>query len=202
MKEIKIVAIAGGSGSGKTYLANAIYENLGPEKSFVLYQDSYYIDQSEKFDHDGGAVNFDHPDSIDFPLLCQHLRELKNNQEINIPTYDFATHKRTDQKKPQAPRPLILVDGILILCHPELRSIFDEIIFVQAPEEVRFRRRLERDVRERGRTAEGVKKQFSSQVKPMHDQFVEPSKEFAGRISSGTNIEDFTSTLNYVVNLI
>lgn len=202
MSNIKIVAIAGGSGSGKTYLANAIFESLGPDKSFVLYQDSYYHDQSNKFDHDGGAVNFDHPDSIDFPLLCEHLRILKANQSVNIPTYDFATHKRTNKQIPQSPKPLILVDGILILCHPELRDIFDEIIFVQAPETVRYQRRLERDVRERGRTPEGVKNQFSSQVKPMHDQFVEPSKEFAGRISSGTDMDDFTSTLNYVIGLI
>ena len=202
MNEVKIVAIAGGSGSGKTFLANAIYEKLGDKKSFVLYQDSYYFDQSDKFDHDGGAVNFDHPNSIDFDLMYEHLKMLKENKPVEIPSYDFATHSRrmTNQKK--EPKPLILVDGILILCHPKLREIFDEIVFVSAPESSRFQRRLERDVKERGRTAEGVKNQFEQQVKPMHDQFVEPSQTHANRISSGVEMKDFFETLSFVENLI
>lgn len=202
MSKTKVVAIAGGSGSGKTFLANAIYEKLGDKNSFVLYQDSYYIDQSHKFDHDGGSVNFDHPESIDFSLMCSHLRDLKNNKSINVPEYDFATHKRTQKTHLQSPKPIVLVDGILILCHPELRDVFDEIIFVHAPESTRFERRLERDVRERGRTEEGVKNQFKAQVKPMHDKFVEPSKEFANRLSSGTDISEFNATLDYVLKLI
>ena len=202
MTKTKIVAIAGGSGSGKTFLANAIYQELGEKNSFVLYQDSYYIDQSHKFDHDGGSVNFDHPDSIDFPLLCTHLRDLKDNKSIEVPSYDFATHKRALSTKLQGPKPIVLVDGILILCHPELREIFDEIIFVHAPELIRFERRLERDVRERGRTEEGVRNQFKAQVKPMHDKFVEPSSHFANRLSSGTDMKEFSATLEYVLKLI
>lgn len=202
MDRIKIIAIAGGSGSGKTFLANAIFEKIGPSNSFVLYQDSYYIDQSDKFDHDGGSVNFDHPDSIDFSLMCDHIKKLKNFESISVPEYDFATHSRKPNTRDQSPKKMIIVDGILILCNPELRMLFDEIIFVEAPETVRFQRRLERDIVERGRTKEGVIAQFNSQVKPMHDQFVEPSKEHANKISSGTDMKAFEETLNYVTGLI
>lgn len=202
MNKVKIVAIAGGSGSGKTFLANAIYEKLGHEKSFVLYQDSYYFDQSDKFDHDGGAVNFDHPDSIDFDLMCEHLLALKANKSVEIPSYDFSTHSRLETKDKKDPKPIILVDGILILCHQRLREVFDEIVFVSAPESIRFQRRLERDVKERGRTPDGVKNQFEQQVKPMHDKFVEPSQAYAHRVSSGVEMKDFFDTLKFVEDLI
>ena len=199
MNTPKIIAIAGGSGSGKTFLAQAAYEKLGPERAAIISQDNYYIDQSDRFDHDGGSVNFDHPESIDFPLLYQHLKELKENKEVEIPHYDFATHKRLPETHKLAPRPLILVDGILILCESSLREIFDEIIFVSTPEDIRFERRLARDVAQRGRTPEGVKAQFENQVKPMHDQFVEPSRNCASRISSGTDMNEFHETLNHII---
>ena len=122
--------------------------------------------------------------------MHEHLKALKSNKAIEVPNYDFATHSRLPNKKTQSPKPIILVDGILILCHPKLRDVFDEIIFVSAPEDVRFQRRLDRDVAERGRTPEGVKNQFDQQVKPMHDEFVEPSKKYASRVSSGTDMKD------------
>lgn len=197
-----ILAIAGGSGSGKTFLAEAIHRVLGQEVSAILSQDNYYFDQSAKFDHDGGSVNFDHPAAIDFLLLAEHLSCLRKGENICVPTYDFATHSRTESKRTQGPKKIIIVDGILILNEPKLREEFDEIIFVSAPEDIRFKRRLKRDITERGRTADGVKAQFDSQVKPMHDQFVEPSKVHANRISSGTVMQSFEETLSYVVNKI
>lgn len=177
-----ILGVAGGSGSGKTYFAKELQEALGDECSTIVYQDNFYIDQSHRFDRDGGAVNFDHPESLDLKLLADCLAQLKSGVETKIPTYDFVTHKRKLETVAVSPVHVIIVDGILIF-HPEyLREQFDEMIFFDTPEILRFERRLERDVKERGRTVEGVKAQFMAQVKPMHDQFVEPSKAFAQTI--------------------
>ncbi len=174
-----LLGVSGGSGSGKTYFAHAIARALGAADCEIVPQDNFYFDQSAHFDADGGRVNFDHPDSIDSRLLASCLRQLKSGYAVDIPKYDFATHQRCpDTIKVQA-RQVIIADGILIFHFEELRSIFDELIFFDTPEELRFNRRLKRDVSERGRTPEGVRAQFTKQVKPMHDQFVEPSKCFA-----------------------
>jgi uridine kinase len=174
-----IVGVAGGSGSGKTYFAKELRRELGAPSCELVYQDNFYIDQSKRFDFDGGSVNFDHPDAIDFELLADCLSELKKGQAVNIPIYDFATHSRKAKKLPVMPTPIILVDGILIFHSERVRALLDELIFFDTPEELRFQRRLERDVKERGRTPEGVRNQFMRQVKPMHDQFVAPSRCFA-----------------------
>lgn len=176
-----ILGVAGGSGSGKTYFAKELQEALG-EHSTIVYQDNFYIDQSHRFDHDGGSVNFDHPESLDLRLLAQCLSELKSGSSTNIPIYDFKTHSRSKEELIIRPTKIVIVDGILIF-HPDyLRAQFDEMIFFDTPESLRFERRLERDVKERGRTPEGVKTQFLKQVKPMHDTFVEPSKVHAHTI--------------------
>lgn len=177
-----IIGVAGGSGSGKTYFARELQKKLGLDICSILYQDNYYIDQSHRFDGDGGSVNFDHPDSLEFTLLASHLGILKKGENVEVPLYEFATHKRLEKTLPFKPTKIILVDGILILNSPEVRAELDEAIFFDTPEELRFERRLHRDVNERGRTAEGVKKQFELQVRPMHNQFVEPSKHFAQTI--------------------
>jgi uridine kinase len=177
--KVFILGVAGGSGSGKTFFADALHAALGDELSTIVYQDNFYIDQSARFDHDGGSVNFDHPDSLDFPLLAEKLRELKSGHAAKIPIYDFATHSRRSDTLHVAPRRIIIVDGILIFHPPYVRELFDDMVFFDTPEELRFDRRLKRDVEERGRTPEGVKAQFLKQVKPMHDQFVEPTKNFA-----------------------
>ncbi len=174
-----ILGVAGGSGSGKTFFADALHLALGDELSTIVYQDNFYIDQSAKFDHDGGSVNFDHPDSLDFPLLAERLKELKAGHAAAVPIYDFATHTRRPDTLHVAPRRIIIVDGILIFHPPYVRELFDDMIFFDTPEDLRYERRLKRDVEERGRTPEGVRAQFLRQVKPMHDQFVEPSKAFA-----------------------
>ncbi len=185
-----IIAIAGGSGSGKTTFAKKIRNDLGIQNCAILLQDSYYFDQSSKFDGDGGAVNFDHPDSIDFELMIEDLEKLKNGETINVPIYDFATHRRLTRVEILHSHPIIIVDGILILTNEKLRKVFNESLFIDVPEELRFSRRLKRDIEERGRTEEGVRVQFAKQVKPMHDQFVEPSKKFATTIINTNNYSD------------
>jgi uridine kinase len=151
----------------------------------VLYQDSYYIDQSHRFDGDGGAVNFDHPDSLEFSLLAAHLLSLKQRCAVEVPQYDFATHSRLASTERFETCDVVIVDGTLLLSQDEICRALDLKVFVDTDEDLRFSRRLERDVRERGRTPEGVRKQFSLQVKPMHDQFVEPSKAKADLLFAG-----------------
>lgn len=181
-----IIGVAGGSGSGKTYFARELQRLLGDQDCTILYQDNYYIDQSHLFDVDGGKVNFDHPDSLDFKLMAKDLEKLKKGTEVNVPLYEFATHKRLKETLHFSPKKIILVDGILILNSLDVRNALDECVYFDTPEELRFSRRLERDVNERGRTPEGVRKQFELQVKPMHNQYVEPSK-----VHAQTIIKDF-----------
>lgn len=185
-----IVGVAGGSGSGKTYFAKDLMAKLG-DQAEIVYQDNFYIDQSHRFDGDGGSVNFDHPDSIDFSLLAQCLGQLKSGQDTDIPIYDFKTHTRAKEKLNVKAKPIIVVDGILIFHPPEVRAQFDYLVFFDTSEDLRFERRLQRDVKERGRTPEGVKAQFQKQVKPMHDLFVEPSKYHAHLVvSDDCNYDD------------
>ncbi len=192
-----IIGVAGGSGSGKTYFARELQKVLGDNQCTIIYQDNYYIDQSHRFDGDGGSVNFDHPSSLDFDLLAFGLSELKLGKTIEVPIYEFATHKRLTRSITCEPRKIILVDGILILDSASVRAQLDESIFFDTPEELRFERRLDRDVHERGRTPEGVKKQFELQVRPMHDQFVQPSKQYAQTVIS--DLGEYSETLNSFV---
>lgn len=180
-----ILAIAGGSGSGKTTIARKLVAFLGSGRAQILSQDSYYKDQSAHFDRDGGSVNFDHPSALEFSLLRFHLEEFKKGNSIAVPIYDFATHKRSPKVQIVNPSEILIVDGILILGDSTMRELFDWKIFIDAPESVRFFRRLRRDVEERGRSEAGVREQFFAQVKPMHDQFVEPSKAYADLVCNG-----------------
>jgi uridine kinase len=191
-----IIGVAGGSGSGKTHFAKELQQMLGDAHCTILYQDNYYIDQSAKFDGDGGSVNFDHPNSLDFTLLAQGLRKLKLGQAVPIPIYDFVTHSRKKETLHGEPKTVIIVDGILILHSDEVRAECDETLFFDTPEQLRFERRLNRDVHERGRTPEGVKKQFELQVRPMHDQFVEPSKLHAHTIIK--DLGDYSQALQQI----
>ncbi len=198
MLDCKVIGIAGGSGSGKTTFAKLLTERLGLQRVVVLAQDNYYIDQSDKFDGDGGSVNFDHPSAIDWLLLAQHLKLLKMGYAIDMPVYDFATHVRCKETIRVAPSPYVLVDGILIFVSEIVRAHNHYKIFIQTREEIRFARRLKRDVAERGRTEDGVRAQYFLQVKPMHDQFVEPSSHHADKIVSGEI--DFTTAIHTVVS--
>lgn len=182
---VLIIGVSGGSGSGKSTFGRMLQANLGDGFCGILAQDSYYRDLHEYFDRDGGQVNFDHPDSIEFELLVRHLKQLKHGEDIQVPKYDFATHRRLFETTYFPCRPIIIVDGILLLTQSELRPLLDFAFFIDTQEDLRFQRRLARDVRERGRTPEGVRDQFFNHVKPMHDLFVEPSRRFADRVISG-----------------
>jgi uridine kinase len=185
MGAVLVIGVSGGSGSGKTTFSRMLKANLGERFCGLLHQDSYYRDRHTDFDYDGGKVNFDHPDSVEFELMFRHLQALKSGHDIEVPLYDFATHRRQFECISFPCRPVIIVDGILLLTQSEIRELLDFSYFIDTHEQLRFQRRLQRDVRERGRTAEGVQAQFSQHVKPMHDLFVEPSKKFADRVISG-----------------
>ncbi|MDM8010755.1 MAG: uridine kinase [Parasphingorhabdus sp.] len=174
----KAVGISGGSCSGKTTLTRRIFEKLGPEQCVILPQDDYFFGLGDAPAGKGGP-NFDHPDAVDFEQLCAQLEQLKKGQAIDRPLYDFPTHMPKVETERTEARPVILIDGILILQHQPLRELLDLSIFVECDSETRFARRLERDVRERGRTAQSVHDQFANQVGPMHDLHVEPSKVHA-----------------------
>lgn len=182
---VLIIGVAGGSGSGKTTFSRMLQANLGDHFCALLHQDAYYRDMHEYFDRDGGTVNFDHPDSIEFELLVRHLKRLKAAEDIEVPRYDFTTHRRQFDSTPLQVRPVIILDGILLLTQSDLRPLLDFAFFIDTQEDLRFQRRVQRDVRERGRTPEGVREQFLNHVKPMHDLFVDPSRKFADKIISG-----------------
>lgn len=174
-----IIGIGGGSGSGKTTVSDEILQRVGTRHIAVLPHDAYYKDLTSLPPEQRAQVNFDHPYSLDTPLLIEHLEKLKRWEPIELPVYDFITHSRTDQKIPIEPQPIILVEGILIFAEPQLRPLFNVKIFVDTDPDIRFIRRLQRDISERGRTAESVIQQYLSTVRPMHLEFVEPSKRYA-----------------------
>lgn len=173
------IAVAGGTGSGKTTISNALLERVGAHNIAYLPHDAYYKDLSHLPPEQRTVFNFDHPDALDTPLLIDHIMKLQNWQTVEVPTYDFTNHCRTDETETLGPQPILLVEGILIFSEPELRSLFDIKIFVDTDPDLRFIRRLQRDIRERGRTAESVIEQYLSTVRPMHLKFVEPSKRYA-----------------------
>ena len=180
MKEIPLViGIAGGSGSGKTTVANVILSRVGSGRIAYLPHDAYYRDLSHLSPMLRIEVNFDHPDSLETELMIQHILQLKAMQPVELPIYDFTHHARTDQTILIEPQRVILVEGILILAEPVLRKLLDVKIFVDTDADVRLIRRLQRDITERGRTTESVINQYLKTVRPMHLEFVEPSKRYA-----------------------
>ena len=174
-----VIGIAGGTGSGKTTVAEAIVWRIGPERIALIQQDSYYKDQSHLPMEERVRINYDHPDSIDTALLIRHLQELIAGRPVEVPIYDFTTYTRTPHTRRVEPRPVILVEGILVFVEKALRDLFDIKIYVDADPDIRFIRRLQRDLAERGRTLESVIQQYLSTVRPMHLEFVEPSKRYA-----------------------
>jgi uridine kinase len=174
-----VIGIAGGSGSGKTSVTRKILEFLDPHDVVVLQHDSYYKDLSDHHALAPMEVNFDHPDSLDTPMLIQHVRSLKNGGAADQPLYNFTTHRRMKETKRLEPKDIIIVEGILIFVEKELRDLMDIKIYIDADADERLIRRIRRDILERGRSVDSVIQQYTSTVKPMHLEFVEPSKHWA-----------------------
>ncbi|HLS31529.1 MAG TPA: uridine kinase [Flavobacteriaceae bacterium] len=174
-----IIGIAGGTGSGKTTVVNMIVEQLQHKEVAVISQDSYYRDTSHLSYEERIKINFDHPQSIDFDLLVEHLEALKRGESIEQPVYSFVDHNRTGETVTTSPKAVMIVEGILLLTNPALRKLFDIKIYVHTDSDERLIRRLKRDISERGRDLHEVLDRYQNTLKPMHQQFIEPSKEFA-----------------------
>ena len=178
MKPI-IIGVAGGTGSGKTTVSQEILRRVGAERIVFIQHDSYYRDRSHLSLEERVRLNYDHPDSLESEFLVSHLQQLQAGQPVEIPVYDFTTHTRTEETRCVEPKWVILVEGILIFDEPALREMFDVKIWVDTDADVRFIRRLRRDITERGRTVESVIEQYEETVRPMHLEFAEPSKRYA-----------------------
>ncbi len=174
-----VIGIAGGTGSGKSTVAKVIIDRVGANHIALLPHDAYYKNLVQLELAQRTLINFDHPDSLETSLLVNHIKALKKFQAVELPVYDFKTHTRTAETVHIDPQPVILVEGILILAEPGLRELFDVKIFVDTDADIRFIRRLERDIAERGRTSASVIHQYMATVRPMHLEFVEPSKRYA-----------------------
>lgn len=173
------IGIAGGTGSGKTTVARNIVKRLALDAVTVIQQDAYYRDLSELPAAQRDLLNFDHPDSIEYELFAEHVKRLKAGDEVDQPVYDFTNHTRTEETTRVVPRDVVIAEGILLFHYPDLREILDIKIFVDTPADIRLLRRIRRDIRDRGRTLESVTEQYVKTVRPMHEEFVEPSKRWA-----------------------
>jgi uridine kinase len=174
-----IIGVAGGTGSGKTTVTRQILNRVGEQRIAYIPHDAYYRDLAHLPQNLRARVNFDHPDSLETDLLVKHLKRWRSGCAIEVPVYDFTTHSRTAHTTRVDPQRVALVDGILVFAEPELRALFDVKLYIDADADIRFIRRLRRDVAERGRTTESVIEQYLSTVRPMHLEFVEPSKRYA-----------------------
>ena len=184
------IAVAGGTGSGKTTIANEIVKRVGAQRIAYIQHDSYYFDRGHLPLDPRGLPNFDHPEALETDLLIEHLKTLKAGRVVEVPVYDFTTDRRLAHTRRVDPHPVILVEGLLIFVEARLRELFDVKIFVDADNDIRFIRRLRRDIAERGRTVDSVIDQYLGTVRPMHLEFVEPSKRYADLIipEGGFNI--------------
>ena len=189
MEEIMIIGIAGGTGSGKTTLTNRIKERFGEDVT-VVYHDNYYKRHDEMTYEERCLLNYDHPDAFDTDLMIEHIKCLRQGEAVQCPVYDFTVHNRSDRFVEIRPTKVILVEGILIFENQELRDLMDIKVFVDTDADVRILRRILRDVKERGRSLDSVESQYLNTVKPMHEQFVEPSKRSADIIvlEGGQNV--------------
>ena len=205
MKKLILIGIAGGSGSGKTTLTSELLNEYGKDKIAVIEQDSYYKDLSHLSLEERRTYNYDHPKAIDNALFQFQLSTLIKGRNINIPIYDFSNHVRLKNTKMIVPLPVIIVEGILVLYFQELRQLMVIKIYIDTPEDIRFKRRFDRDIKERNRTAESIRKQYISTVRPMHEEFVEPSKNSAdiiilGHKDQGEIIEQERLKLDPILN--
>ncbi|MBS7807731.1 uridine kinase [Variovorax sp. PCZ-1] len=174
-----VIGVSGGSGSGKSTVTREVLAAVGADRVAVLMQDDYYLHQSEPSYEVRCKVNYDHPDAFDWPLLMQHVAQLRAGQAIDMPVYDFTIHNRSNKTVVVKPAPIIVIEGLFALFDPELRKMMSLKVFVDTAADVRFIRRLQRDMAERGRSAESVIEQYLQTVRPMHKQFIEPTKRNA-----------------------
>jgi uridine kinase len=173
------VGVAGGSGSGKTTVVRQLVRGVAPEPVSRIQHDAYYRDFPDLDDEARAAVNYDHPDALETELLVEHLRRLLAGDPVEVPIYDFRTHRRTSETRRVGATPVVIVDGLLVLADPDLRDLLDIKVYVDTDPDIRFIRRLVRDTEERGRSVDSVIEQYRSTVRPMHLEFVEPSKRWA-----------------------
>jgi len=196
------IGIAGGTASGKSTIAKKLYNYYGASNSIIIDQDSYYKENNLSFP-DRKIINYDHPDSIDIELFYSNLIELKNNHSIMKPVYNFSTHARSRKLKAIKPKKLIIVEGTLLFHFKQLTKLMFLKVFMQTPNKIRFKRRLKRDIAERGRDEKSVKKQYKNTVYPMHKKFIEPSMNIADLIIPGTlNIESSLQKLTKFIDSI
>lgn len=201
MDKALVIGIAGGSGSGKTTLTHRLTQALGDDAT-VLTHDSYYRAHANMTYEELAQLNYDHPDAYENDLLVRHLDALKRGESVQRPVYDFAIHNRTEQTVTVEPSRVIVVEGILILANPALRSHMDLRVFVDAPADLRILRRLRRDVRERGRSIESVIEQYLATVRPMHDAFVEPSKRYADIVVPTDGESDLSAAVTAIMGYV
>jgi len=199
-----VIGVAGGSGSGKTTVAQRLARELGADSLSMLRLDSYYCDRPDLTQEERAAINWDHPDAFDWELFLAHVRDLIAGHSVNVPVYDYAGYERSGSTEQVVPSRVLVVEGILVLYEPELRELFDLKVFVDTDADVRFIRRLERDVADRGRTTESVITQYLLTVRPSHLQFVEPTKRFADVIvpHGGMNVPALDVLLARVRELV
>jgi uridine kinase len=199
-----IIGIAGGTGSGKTTVARAIYDRVGKDRIEWISHDSYYRNFEALNPEEKHHINFDHPDSLETELLARHLDVLAKGSAVEVPIYDFTSHSRKDETLRVEPRRVIIVEGILVLAEPELRKRIDIKLYVDTPSDIRFMRRLMRDIKTRGRSMESVIEQYTTTVRPMHEEFVEPSKRYADLIipEGGENLVAINAIIARVEGLV
>lgn len=200
-----IIGICGGTGSGKTTIARAIVDAVGADRVVLVEQDSYYRNLADMPLDERHQANFDHPDSIDSDMLVNHLVRLKQGLSVDMPLYDFVTHTRSDKIEVINPKPVVIVEGILIFAEPRVLDLLDVRVFVDTPDDVRLMRRLRRDINERGRTFERTLEQYERTIRPMHFEFVEPSKRHADIIipegsNTGVTVEFLCSMVRERLN--
>ena len=193
--DVFVCGICGGSGAGKTTLTKRLVERLGEQGASVLAFDAYYRDLSHLLFAERRRRNFDHPDSLDSALFLKHLDALRQGIDVDVPVYDFSTHTLSGRFERVAAAPLLLVEGILLLAFEEVAERLDFSVFLDVPEEVRLQRRIQRDVAERGRPVDHVRRQFAATVAPMHDAYVQPSRHRADRIVAGADTDELADEL-------
>ncbi len=198
-----IIGIAGGTGSGKTTIAHSIFDRVGRDRIEWISHDAYYRDFAHLSPDEKHRINFDHPDSLETDLMVSHLDALCEGRPVEVPRYDFASHSRLPETTRVEPKKVILVEGILVLAERELRERIDIKLYVDTPSDIRFVRRLLRDVKSRGRSVESVVEQYITTVRPMHEEFVEPSKRFADLIipEGGENVVALDAIISRVEHL-